>query len=379
MNKKVWISIFFIILFAEIAGYMGLNYAVDPLGYFTVKKGTELYDADQYARAIKSEYVHENADAIQGAVIGGSKSGVLSTKLLSQYTGKNYYNFYVTMGNFADYLTYSTYLVENTDISELTLHLSSFEVRAYNRETRSSNYEIPAIVNGNGWDRFTELLSYLMSDLPTVAETIADGNAQDTWAAANELSTGERIWFKEDAAFEKDPKKATKNRVLGKLEQNLKKAFNGSANSFPAFDDNIAALRKIKALCDEHGVTLKVVIGASFIGERDTFECERYYSYLSQIVDITDVWLFDDFNDINLNPYNFVNRNHYSNAVADLMVNTMYGQEHYEGFGVYLTSDNIYSYLDQRRADFQRYKEEFETTGTIALQGMEDESYIPRF
>ena len=61
------------------------------------------------------------------------------------------------------------------------------------------------------------------------------------------------------------------------------------------------------------------------------------------------------------------------------MVNTMYGQEHYEGFGVYLTSDNIYSYLDQRRADFQRYKEEFETTGTIALQGMEDESYIPRF
>ena len=73
------------------------------------------------------------SDEYNAVVLGGSKSGVLSTELLSEYTGKNYYNFYFAYGCFSDFLTYSRYLIETADIDEITLHLSSIEVQQYDR------------------------------------------------------------------------------------------------------------------------------------------------------------------------------------------------------------------------------------------------------
>ena len=173
-----------------------------------------------------------------------------------------------------------------------------------------------------------------------------------------------------------DPDAFVKNHVTNSFESRMKKFFRQEASRYTAFDDNIAALKRIKALCDENQVTLKVVIGASFLTERCAYECYRYYDYLRQIVEITDVWDFSDYNDVNRNPYNFINYKHFDNAVADLMVNTMYGRETKEGFGIYLTKENIDEYLDQRILDYRALKEEFETTGTIELLGMEDDSYI---
>ena len=175
-----------------------------------------------------------------------------------------------------------------------------------------------------------------------------------------------------------DPDKYIRRNVTINFNKHLEKMFQQKkASSAPAYEDNLNALRQIKALCEENNVTLNVVIGAGFIGERDSYEGDRYYAYLNELVTITDVWDFSDFNDINMNPYNFVNRKHYNNNVADLMVNTMYGQSSYEGFGIYLTKDNINDYLKERKTKFEQLKEEFETTGTVALQGMEDDSYLP--
>lgn len=376
MKSKHWLLLYFLLLFAGILGYMGLNYYANPLGYFTVKKGMSYYRADDYTRAIKSEYLLKNSDQYDAVIIGGSKAGVLSTDRLTEYTGKRYYNFFNNIGNFSDYLRYTEFILNHTDISEITLHLSSYEVQAYSQETRSSNFEVPAIVAGNKWDQLTETLGYLMTDLKTVIEELKT-NPDEKGGSPEQLVNGERNRNNSFRSFEKNPRAYIKKEVTKGLKKYLKQMFAQKANSQPAYDDNIAALRQIKALCDEHNVTLKVVIGAGFLGERNIYECERYYDYLAQIVTITDVWDFNDFHPINLNPYNFLNRKHYTNTVADLMIDTMYGKDSVEGFGHYLTRDNIYDYLKARRADFKRLKEEFEATGTIALPGMDDESYIP--
>lgn len=376
MKSKRWLSVFFIILFIGIGGYMGVNYYANPLGYFTVKRGLTSFWNSDYTRAIKSEYVTKNADQIDAVVLAGSKGGVLSTELLTEYTGKRYYNFYNNVGNFSDYLKYTKFLIENTNISEITLHLSSFEVSNYSNEQRSSNYKTPAIVEGNLWDRATEFLGYLMSDLKTVLKELKENREKDISKADN-LITGERNWKSNYGSIRQDPDAYIKRKVITNLDDYLASFFDQDASENPAFDQNVEALKQIKALCDENNVTLKVVIGASFVGERNTYECYRYYEYLREIVSITDVWDFSDFNDINMNPYNFIDRKHYVNGVADLMVNTMYGGESREGFGIYLTQDNINDYLAKRMADYERLKQEFETTGTIALQGREDDSYIP--
>ena len=45
---------------------------------------------------------------------------MLSTELLSEYTEKNYYNFYFAYGCFADFLTYTQYLIETAGVEEIT-------------------------------------------------------------------------------------------------------------------------------------------------------------------------------------------------------------------------------------------------------------------
>lgn len=375
MKSKHWLILFFVLLFAGMTGYMAINYYVDPLGYFAVKKESEYYLSDQYTRAIKSAYVTENHEQIDAVVLGGSKSGVLNTELLTEYTGKKYYNFYFNVGNFSDYKTYAEYLVKNSFVSEITLHLSSFEVDYYNAGS-SNTMQVPAIVSGNFRDRLTETLSYLLTDIRTLKQNYTKLQKRDI-QTMDVVSVGQRNRLSNYRSFVKDPIGYTQKKVTKTLDSNLRKLFLQDASSRPAFDDNLKALREIKQLCDENNVTLKVVIGASFIGERDLYECNRYYAYLRELVTITDVWDFSSFNDINLNPYNFIDRKHYNNAIGDLMINTMYGQDSYDGFGIYLTQDNIDDYLKQRKADFERLKAEYEATGTVALQGIDDDSYFP--
>lgn len=374
MKSKHWIAVFLLLFFIGIGGFMALNYYVDPTDYFSVSKNKESYSSNNYTRAIKSEYLAKNPDKFDAVVMSGSKGGVLSTDLLTQYTGKRYYNFFFNVGNFSDYYKYSKFLIENTNISEITLHLSSFEVTSFSKEGSGvPAYEVPAILTGNKWEELTEHLSYLMTDVSTTMKALIN-NEPDPISV--DMATGQRNWNSAIKKFRQDPDAYVQSRVLKKFDKYLASLFNQDAADSPAFDDNIAALKEIKELCDENGVTLKVVIGASFIGERESYECYRYYDYLRQIVAITDVWDFSDYNDINMNPYNFYNRKHYTNAVGDLMINTIYGKETHEGFGIYLTEDNIEDYLARRIADYRQLKEEFDTTGTVQLPGMDDPSYI---
>lgn len=375
MKGKRWLCLFLAVFFVGIAGFMAFNYYVDPLDYFAVRKGEETGDANTYTRASKIEYVLKHKDEIDAVTMGGSKSGALSTQLLTEYTGKNYYNFFYNAGNFSDYLKYIRFLAENTDISEVTLHLSSFEVNYFTREdTDNPYYQLPAAMTGNKWEELLENLNYLMTDVKTTLEAFREGENRSI--NLFDLVTGEKLWTNAQKKIAKDPEGYAEKYVAEDYEYHLKRLFLQRAVENPAFDQNIEALKEMKAVCDEHDITLKLVIGASFMGERDAYECYRYYSYLREMVAITDVWDFSDFNDVNMNPYNFYDRKHYTNAVADLIVNTMYGKDSWEGFGIYLTKDNIDAYLDQRIADFRELEEEFEQTGTVALQGMEDDSYI---
>ena len=90
-----------------------------------------------------------------------------------------------------------------------------------------------------------------------------------------------------------------------------------------------------------------------------------------------EVWDFSSFCDVNLNPYNFANEKHFNRAVADCMVNIMYGAEAREDFGIVLTPENILPYLLQRRADFKKLRAEYLMNGYVQLKGMDDPSYIP--
>ena len=369
-----WTAVFFIILAVGIGVFMTTNFFVDPTGYFAVERGAEEVDANGYTRAAKSKYVKKHADEYNAVVLGGSKSGVLSTELLSEYTGKNYYNFYFAYGCFADFLTYTQYLIDTAGIEEITLHLSSIEVQKYNREDTNEIYEVPAVVNGSFLDKALENLNYLCRNITSSIDYLREGQ-DELEKGMDSLVTGERNYSYPYSLMDEDWNAYVDEYVLPRYQQNLRPLFEREP-SVPAIEKNIEAMRQIKAICDENGVTLKVVIGPTFLAEIYKFEGEAYYDYLRELVQITDIWDFSGFIPENLNPYNFVNEGHYNNTVADLMVNIMYGKAQREGFGIVLTKENIEEYLAERKADYERLKAEYEETGTVALYGLEDESYI---
>lgn len=372
---KRWLIIFFAVVAVGIAVFMAVNYTVDPTGYFSVERGAAEVDANGYTRAAKSKYLKKHAYEYQAVVLGGSKSGVLSTELLSEYTGKKYYNFYVSYGCFADFLTYADYLIRTAGIEEITLHLSSIEVQKYDRSSTNEVYEVPAFVKGSAVDVLLENLNYLCRNLTSTLEYARDGS-ENQEKGMDSLATGERNYSYPYSLMEADEEGYVQKYVLPRYEKNLKNLFDGKAPNTPAIADNLTAMRQLKALCEEKGVTLKVVIGPTFLAEMYKFEGQAYYDYLRELVTITDLWDFSGFIPENRNPYNFVNEGHYKNVVADLIVNTMYGKASKEGFGVLLTQDNIEAYLQQRQQDYETLRAEYESTGTVALLPKEDASYI---
>lgn len=379
MNKKsrFWVFGFLAVIAAGLAIYMGINYYADPLGYFTNEKKVDHYFSDDFTRAIKARYLKNHKDEIEAVVMGGSKAGVIDPARLTAYTGLNYYNLYMNMGNFSDYLDFTRFLIDEVKIRELTLSLSSFETVRYDRSNTGSNYKKPALLVGNLLDQTGEFLSNLMLDQKTVREAFDDRVPRRTDTADN-LYTGMRNRKANTASAFSNHDLWVQNKVLKKFEKNLEKLFSGELQTEQeeVRQANLAALREIKRLCDEHGVTLKVFIGASFLGDRYFYECPGYYSYLAMMVDILgEVWDFSAFNDVNRNPYNFYDPKHYSRGIADQMVDIMYGREEAGEFGVLLTPDNVYPYLEKRRADFEELKKEFEQTGTLALLTKEDPSF----
>ena len=372
-----WILVFFLIIAAGLAVYMYICFRANPLGYFTNELGLDYYSSNDYTRSIKARYILAHDD-IKGVVIGGSKGGVIDPELIEEYSGKKYYNFYVNSGNFSDYLAFTRFFATKTNVDEITLHLSSFETKSFSRSHLGNNYELPAVMTEGKFGQFLEFVSYLLTDTETISEAFKDRPHMGT-GKQDLLATGMRNRATRTLEAMEDPDAFAEKYVTMHPDQSLQRLFSGyAAYTVRNYAASLDALREMKKICDENGVTLKCIIGISFVYDHYQYEWPGYYDFLAEIVNIVgEVWDFSDYNDINMNPYNFYDSRHYDLAVSNLMIRTIFGKDSYEGFGTLLTPDNVYRYLEKRRSDLAALKQEYEKTGKITLQTMEDESFLP--
>ena len=379
-NAKKWVLVYLLVLAVGIASYMAVCFKANTLGYFTNIKGIPYFYNDDYARKIKSTYLYEHRGEYEGVLVGGSKSGAVDPSLMTELTGLNYYNMYMNVGNFPDYLRYITFLVENCEVKEITLVLSSLETKFKDQSSRGNAFVPPAILTGNPFKRITECLSYRMTDIKTTLEELADPPSNRI-NISDFLSDGMRNRYNAVRSHNKDPEEFVRSMVLNNQKSQLKQLFRKAASKQTARPLCLKCLQQIYTLCNEHGVTLRVIVGPSFLLDKARYECEEYYDYLEDIVKICgEVWDFSDYNRFNMNPFNYYDRSHYSKELANIMLYRVFDTPQakgYEDFGMILTKDNVHEAMNQRRASFEKYKEEFETTGEITYYGLSDDSYIP--
>lgn len=146
----------------------------------------------------------------------------------------------------------------------------------------------------------------------------------------------------------------------------------------PACDDNIAALRRIKAKCDERGITLTVVLAPTFVSELYMYKSPQFWDYFRAIAEVQPFWNFSGINAVSMNPYNFVNGGHYFYFIGDRMANIMFAPDEnaadgdadfggMDDFGQLITPENVDEYIARQTELWLTLKDEYERTGTVML------------
>lgn len=369
MTAKKWSISFVIIIIIILLGIAILNVIVDPYDYFDGIDGinSNIHD-NSYIRVFKANHIKKFGNNYDAYLIGGSKGGCYQSEKLKELDGYNYYNTFITCGNFEEYYIFSKFIIENTDAKKIILNLSGFECLF---DVRTGlKQETPAILTGKS--EIAEFISFLFKNPKLSIDEIRHSNATDR--QNDDGSRNLATYYKNRS---ENPEKYVNEKVIYDLDKDLKMMFEKfSTRTFSSFPNDINYLRKIVNLCKENNVELLVINSPTPLTSRQDFESEVYLNFLAQVAQVTDFWDFTSYNDINLNPYNFYDDAHAFYEVNELVIDTIKGTNSYEGFGKYVTKDNVYEYLQERRTDFYKLQKEYKETGTVKLGGYKDSSNL---
>ncbi|HCT92723.1 MAG TPA: hypothetical protein DF613_15290 [Lachnospiraceae bacterium] len=356
----------------------GMNYFVDPFGYFHFIGGDYnridfQLNTEYYMRFLEAERIRHYKDQYDAYIVGGSKAGSYQAEKLRELDGYRYYNVWASGGSVQNYYYYAKYILENTDAKKIVMNLSGGEVRGYDRQYMGDVCVIPAQVKGDSV--FLERLDFLFKDVHVAMDTWKERRDAGSLPSYYNADTGDRNLLKYYRARAKDPEAFAERRVLEDFDKQMKRLFTKKI-SHDAYEENLAAIREIRDLCREKGVEFMLVVAPAFIGEMSEHECEAYWEYMEELAVITDYWDFSGYNDIDMNPYNFCDEGHFLYEVTDLIVDTITGKDSYEGFGTYVTLENVYDHIQERKERYLALQQEYKETGTIQLLGYEDESNV---
>ncbi len=373
MKAKKWTVLFVSLIVLCLLFIMGANYIIDPFGYFRAQSGDcNTLNERYYLREIKAQHLKKHSDQYDAYLIGGSKAGALRTSKLKELDGYNYYNAWELSGNFQDYYYYSKYIIENCHPKKILLHISTSEIKRYNRESVGDIYEIPAEITGSS--KTAEVFEFLFKNLSASVDEIKLRNDK-TDIIYPCYSTGERNLEKYYDVYKSNKPGYYDFLFKEQVDEYLPFITNGPKDKSYPVEHSIADLKTIKKLCDDNGVEFQIIIGSVFLGEQIYYEGPSYYSFLEQIVQITGgVWSFNTYNDIMKNPFNYYNAYHYLYETGDLMIDNITGKKKTKDFGVYLTMDNVAAHIEQRKQQYQEIKDYYIANNQLPYQSYDDES-----
>ncbi|MBO6149138.1 MAG: hypothetical protein J6O55_07355 [Lachnospiraceae bacterium] len=116
-------------------------------------------------------------------------------------------------------------------------------------------------------------------------------------------------------------------------------------------EQSFQEIQDIIDLCKEHNIKLRIFThplnGHTY--KKDI--ANGYLVFLRRLAEITDYYNFSGFNDITLNMENYYETSHYCPDVANMVIDRIYYGKTDErllsqGFGVYVTKDNVDSLMD---------------------------------
>ncbi len=358
----------------------GVNYYADIYGYFAFQSGDyadidfKVGTAETYYRVLKANHILNFGDQYDAYILGGSKTGTYTAEKLKELDGYRYYNLFEFHGTMTEYKTTVDFLLKHTDVKKIIICLGSRESSRLVYDSDSDVMQLPAVMTGKS--RIAEYIHFLTFDVTEGLKKIADQIRNGKTVYTENYTDGERNVDNLYASRAKNPDRYVRKKTLEDFQTRLQALFTSPVRD-PYYQECLDLAEQIKAECDAAGVELQFWFSPTFVSGLSTIESPYFWNYMRGLAQITDYWDFNGYSDINLNPYNYLDHAHCTYEVAELVVDTVAGKASYPGFGYHVTRDNVDEYLLKREEDYNRLKQEYLETGTIQLQGIDDDSYIP--
>lgn len=302
----------------------GLNYFVDPYGYFRTDFSQQKTEPNQ--QLIKMKYIIENPAKYDCFIFGSSRCGNMDPKKIP---ARKAYNMTYSEGLPAEWLAnIKTLLEHGVTVKTVIICLDDFSFRL-----NPADHE-------NQWMR----LSYRENMQPIYwryvlripqAEVIKPYfNKEPAVVFYDIYDSGRPLHPEVDEAIEKDPEKHI----------NDSKFWVPMKHEEECIAPTIEEIKQIKILADQNKIELIVVMNPIHITTYIGNNREELYQFQRELVKITPFYDFSVPSSVTTNNYYFYETSHYRPMVGDWMIQRIFqidSKDLPKDFGTYVTIDNI--------------------------------------
>ena len=323
MSSTAWIWMFLgtILLIALLIGLF--NYLMDPYGMF----GDPLLDWWSYnetmnPRGAKISYLKEHHEEYDSYVIGSSDASAYPIEELNEYLDASFYNCFFYGTDMVDFELIANYLAENYEVKNLLMNLPIGIAYEYDvPEEDRTTYHYSEVDGSSG---FLRSLKYLVN-------TPADGWTKLTsyWSDGY-LQEPYDVFNSQTGAYDKSRRDV---EHIGDLASYLQKeqysvftAYPQGYRSLNALEEAMAAVARIKALCEEKGIRLIVTCHPAYYASYDDYSVEDQARFRNALAQVTEYWDFS-LSSVSYEPRYFYDGTHYRNAVGSMALGRIFGNE----------------------------------------------------
>ncbi len=351
MKLKKWIAVFAGGVSAVCVLYAFFQIAIDPFGIFGDRIfNWYAYDMTQNPRAAKIAYLNRHHDKYDSYVIGSSKASSLSCEKLNQYLDAKFYNLTWYGGKIADECAAASYLIGNFNVKNIVLLLEPQNAQDF--RTVSSDLKERMHCDADGSSKLSFYFSYLFCNPAYAIDKL------DAWFNRSYLVEPEAVYIAETGVYNKQRRDiepiSTMDGYLARDGGNFPEPQN--QESMPLITECIEEVNQLKALCEQNGIRLVVLLAPQYESEFLAYPLEQRQNFWRALSEVTDFWDFSGLNSVNCDPRYFYDRKHFRNCAGDMALARMFGGEDCfvpEDFGVYVTRDNV----GRRLTEFERKPE----------------------
>jgi hypothetical protein len=349
MKKFVIYILFTTLLLGTFLGI--INYIVDPFNIFNTQYLP--YQFQRNERFIKIAYLDKHHNHFNSYLIGSSRIGTTNPEILNSYiSGSKFYNMTLSSATLADELRHIKYMIKaRYEIKNIYLQVDlNNNMTSYLYPNSDYLRKPHPHVVGNSLPLY--YLDYLLNPFPSnikgkILKNI-EGKNDDNY----NLILGN--WTR--------PEKDTKIRLNCANFIKSEPTFNINVqpkvkNTYTKI--NMIALKSIIELCKKNNINLIIFTTPHNHNYLDIIYEKEYYTFLKELLAITDYWDFSGYNSITMNDCNYYDSSHYRPEIGNLIAAKIFNDKHIpipSDFGAFVTQNNIEEHLKQLKADKIKWK-----------------------